>query len=101
MTTVDELSHAQQVRMHYIDFQLATHGVVRRQSLVEHFGISSTTAASDFTRFRNMFRGAMKYDLHAKQYVAREGYETVLGQTGELRGAIGTLARHNHISGWR
>jgi hypothetical protein len=88
-------------RLDYIDWRIITRGFVRRQHLMETFGVSEAQASADLATFREMFPDALGYDLSAKKYVPADGrYRTRRGWTAEALEALGNLARAKHQMAW-
>jgi len=63
------MSWALDRRLDYIDWRLARHGEVRRQHLIDAFGISMPQASADLASFDAAHAGAMEYDKSRKVYV--------------------------------
>lgn len=89
-------------RLDYIDWRLALHGSVRRQHLMETFGVSQAQASGDLAAFERMHPGAMRYDKSAKQYVpAGTRYRSQRRMDeSNIRRAISILAAEGHPMGW-
>lgn len=63
------MSWALDRRLDYIDWRLARHGEVRRQHLIDAFGISMPQASADLASFEAAHASAMEYDRSRKAYV--------------------------------
>ena len=66
---VTELTKAQRDRLAFIEMRLWFLGEIRRQVLIERFGIQSAAATRDLTLYRALAPGNIDYDGKAKVYV--------------------------------
>lgn len=64
-----DLSHPQRDRLAYIEQRLWFVGDMRRQDLVERFGVQSAAATRDFSLYRELAPGNMAYDSRTKIYL--------------------------------
>lgn len=60
-------------RLDFIDALLLTRGRIRRDDLMQAFGITMSAASSDLAKFIELHPAAMRYDKSAKQYVPANG----------------------------
>jgi predicted DNA-binding transcriptional regulator YafY len=63
------LSQAQRDRLAYIEQKLWFVGDIRRQDLVDRFGVQTAAATRDLTLYRELVPGNLTYDSRAKIYV--------------------------------
>lgn len=93
--------HSVKTRLDYIDWRLAVHGSIRREHLVEQFGIGSVQASRALAAFKQAHPCALIYDYGARQYVpAKFPYESRRGWTPAALRAMAHLAGQ-HEMGWR
>lgn len=93
--------HSVQTRLDYIDWRLAMHGSIRREHLVEQFGIGSVQASRALTAFQQTHPRAIVYDFFARHYVpAKSPYQSHRGWTPAALRAMANLTKHHKI-GWR
>ncbi|AVF39988.1 WYL domain-containing protein [Pandoraea apista] len=64
-----DLSHPQRDRLAYIEQKLWFVGDMRRQDLVERFGVQTAAATRDFGLYRELAPGNMAYDSRTKIYL--------------------------------
>jgi len=64
-----DLSHPQRDRLAYIEQKLWFVGDMRRQDLVERFGVQTAAATRDFGLYREFAPGNMAYDSRTKIYL--------------------------------
>ncbi|MDX3907699.1 MAG: WYL domain-containing protein [Pigmentiphaga sp.] len=64
-----DLSHPQRDRLAYIEQKLWFVGDMRRQDLVDRFGIQTAAATRDFSLYRELAPGNMAYDSRTKIYL--------------------------------
>jgi hypothetical protein len=70
MSKASRLKWPAQQRIAWIAGRLRAWGHIRRVDVQREFGIGSAQASHDFATFQRLHRGAMKYDLREKRYVA-------------------------------
>ena len=76
------MTHAERMRISYVDWRILIHGSIRRSHIMETFGVSESQASIDINEFRRLYPDALRYDLTAKQYVPANGrYRSVTGWT--------------------
>lgn len=63
------MTWAQARRLDYIDLLLLTRGQVRRNDLIEAFGVSMGQASIDINEFVHLYPHAATYNKTAKRYV--------------------------------
>lgn len=70
MTTrrLDELNHSQRDRLGYVDMRARFLGAVRRQDLVERFGIQTAAATRDLSLYRELAPENLSFDSKSKAY---------------------------------
>ena len=71
---VSELTQAQRDRIAFIEMRLWFLGEIRRQALIERFGIQSAAATRDLTLYRSLASGNIDYDSKAKIYVTGDSF---------------------------
>lgn len=64
-----ELTHPQRDRLAFIELRIRFAGDVRRQDLVDRFGIQSAAATRDLALYKNQAPGNIDYDSKGKAYV--------------------------------
>lgn len=88
-------------RLDYIAWRLTVHASVRRQHLVEAFGVSMAQASADIQQFLADHPSAVSYDKSAKQYVPADARHRILrGWTDEALAAWAKFSA-THAMGWR
>jgi hypothetical protein len=65
---------ALQQRLRFIDIVLQHYGWLRRQVLMDQFGISTQQASMDIQVYLDVAQGNMEYDNNAKLYRRCEGF---------------------------
>lgn len=65
---LEDLNHAQQQRLFYIEFRLWFLGSVSRANLLSRFGIAAAAATRDLTLYRDLAPANIEYDSRAKIY---------------------------------
>ncbi|MGF6872186.1 helix-turn-helix transcriptional regulator [Paraburkholderia sp. MM5477-R1] len=69
------LSHAQRDRLAYIEQKLWFVGDMRRQDLVDRFGVQTAAATRDLSLYRELAPGNLEYDSRGKLYVMGPEFE--------------------------
>lgn len=69
------LSHAQRDRLAYIEQKLWFVGDMRRQDLVDRFGVQTAAATRDLSLYRELAPGNLEYDSRGKVYVMGPEFE--------------------------
>ena len=75
------MTYAQSLRLAFIDWRLLVHGSVRRQHIIDTFGVSMVQASNDIKTFIAEYPDATEYDKSEKQYVPNGRYKSVTGWT--------------------
>jgi hypothetical protein len=74
---LQEFSHAQRDRLAYIEQKLWFVGDMRRQDLVDRFGVQTAAATRDLSLYRELAPGNLEYDSRNKLYVVGPEFEPV------------------------
>jgi hypothetical protein len=64
---------AQNRRLDYIDWRIATAGEFERDSAARLFDVSPGIISGDLTLFQSLYPDALNYDKSAKRYVPAKG----------------------------
>lgn len=72
--TLDNLSQVQRERLAYIEFRLYFLGEVRRQDLMNRFGVAPAGATRDFAQYKELFPGNISFDGSTKAYIIGESF---------------------------
>jgi predicted DNA-binding transcriptional regulator YafY len=78
-----DLSHPQRDRLAYIEQRLWFVGDLRRQDLVERFGVQSAAATRDFSLYRELAPGNMAYDSRTKTYLQGADFKPLFDYSPE------------------
>lgn len=71
---LQNLGQSQRERLAYIEFRLYFLGEIRRQDLIQRFGIAPAVATRDFARYRDIFPSNISLDGKTKSYVIGESF---------------------------
>lgn len=71
---LESLSQAQRDRLAYIELRLWFIGGIRRQHLVERFGVQTAAATRDIAMYKNLAPDNLIYDGSAKAYTLANGF---------------------------
>ena len=71
---IAELTQPQRDRLAFIEMRLRFLGELRRQMLIDRFGIQSAAATRDLTLYRTLAPGNIDYDAKAKIYVPGQSF---------------------------
>jgi len=71
---LDQLTRSQRDRLAHIDLRVGFLGAVRRQDLVDRFGIQSAAATRDLALYRALSPGGLDYDTKSKAYTRAKSY---------------------------
>jgi hypothetical protein len=77
------LSLSQRERLAYIEFRLFFLGDVRRQDLMDRFGIAPAAATRDFAQYRELCPDNLSLDGSSKAYVLGGGFQPVFAHNVE------------------
>ena len=80
---IDTLSHSLRERLMFIEFRLYFLGNVRRQDLIQRFGIAPAVATRDFAQYRDIFPDNISFDSKAKVYVIGDSFIPVFNHVPE------------------
>ena len=69
------LTYAVEQRIRMIDFLFATYGFVRREAIMDYFGLSIASASLDIQRYIKMAPGNIAYNTNAKRYQATSEFK--------------------------
>lgn len=69
---LQEMGQSQRERLAYIEFRLYFLGEIRRQDLIQRFGIAPAVATRDFAKYRDIFPSNISLDGKTKSYVIGE-----------------------------
>lgn len=69
-----QLTQAQRDRLAFVELRLRFLGDIRRQDLVERFGIQTAAATRDLTQYKLLAPGNMAYSASAKAYLRGEHF---------------------------
>lgn len=72
--SIDNLSASQRERLAYIDFRLYFLGEVRRQDLLDRFGIAPAVATRDFAQYKELFLANIEFDGKTKSYIIGKNF---------------------------
>lgn len=67
----EELNFSRRERLAFIDFNLMFKGVVRRDMLIERFGIAPSVATKDFSRYKELAPYNIEYDKNRRLHLKR------------------------------
>ncbi len=81
--SLEELNHAQRERLIFIEFRLYFLGDVRRQDLIQRFGIAPAVATRDFAQYRELFPHNINFDNKSKRYVLGDNFSPVFNHSSE------------------
>lgn len=81
--TIEALSYAQRERLIFIEFRLYFLGDVRRQDLIQRFGIAPAVATRDFAQYRELFPNNINFDSKSKCYVIGEAFSPAFNHSTE------------------
>jgi len=65
---MNDIKYAVEQRLRFIDFLIAHYGTLRREALIDYFGISMPQASNDIGRYVELAPSNLVYDMHAKWY---------------------------------
>lgn len=71
---LDDFSRTQRERLAFIEFRLWFLGDVRRQDLMDRFGIAPAVATRDLTAYRELAPRSIAFDGRRKLYVPGDGF---------------------------
>lgn len=77
------LSHAQRNRLAYIEQKLWFVGDMRRQDLVDRFGVQTAAATRDLSVYRDLAPGNLTYDGRARIYVLGANFSPLFDFSAE------------------
>lgn len=69
------LSYAVEQRIRFIDFLFAHYGYVRREFLMDYFGLSIASASLDIQRYIRMTEVNVFYNASAKRYESTKAFK--------------------------
>lgn len=72
-----QMTQAQRDRLAFVDLRLRFVGEIRRQELVDRFGIQTAAATRDLAQYRELAPGNMEYDASGKIYVRASWFRPV------------------------
>jgi predicted DNA-binding transcriptional regulator YafY len=72
--STEALSYAQRERLIFIEFRLYFLGDVRRQDLMQRFGVAPAVATRDFALYRDLFPDNISFDNKSKCYVIGDDF---------------------------
>ena len=78
-----DLTHAQQIRMIWIDARIVGAGRLNRVDITTAFRISVPQAAADIRMYGDLHPGRLRYDRRARTYHANRG--TLPAYSADLR----------------
>lgn len=81
--SVAELTQPQRDRLAFIEMRLRFLGELRRQMLIDRFGIQSAAATRDLTLYRTLAPGNIDYDAKAKIYVPGQSFSPLFQFTAD------------------
>ncbi len=81
--TLAAMSLPQRERLAYIEFRLFFLGDVRRQDLMDRFGIASAATTRDFAQYRELCPDNLNLDGSSKTYVLGSGFRPVFVHNAE------------------
>lgn len=82
-SVIETLSHAQRERLIFIEFRLYFLGDIRRQDLMQRFGVAPAVATRDFAQYRDLFPHNINFDNKLKCYVIGEAFSPAFNHTPE------------------
>lgn len=82
-TTIEALGYAQRERLIFIEFRLYFLGDVRRQDLMQRFGVAPAVATRDFAQYRDMFPDNINFDSRSKCYVIGDAFSPAFNHLAE------------------
>ena len=82
-TTLEALGYAQRERLIFIEFRLYFLGDVRRQDLMQRFGVAPAVATRDFAQYRDMFPDNISFDSRSKCYVIGDAFSPAFNHLAE------------------
>ncbi len=82
-TTIEALGYAQRERLIFIEFRLYFLGDVRRQDLMQRFGVAPAVATRDFAQYRDMFPDNISFDSRSKCYVIGDAFSPAFNHLAE------------------
>ncbi|AMK76535.1 MULTISPECIES: WYL domain-containing protein [Methylomonas] len=77
------LNHAQRERLLFIEFRLYFLGDIRRQDLMQRFGIAPAVATRDFAQYRELFPNNISFDNKSKTYVIGPAFSPAFQHSAE------------------
>ncbi|RVU84681.1 WYL domain-containing protein [Leucothrix sargassi] len=88
---ISQINFSQRERLAYIEFRLLFLGNVRRQDLIEQFGIASAAATRDFKLYRELSPNNLKLDGSSKVYILSDSFSPIFDHDPER--VLSTLSR--------
>lgn len=79
--SIETLNYAQRERLICIEFRLYFLGKVRRQDLIQRFGIAPAVATRDFAQYRELFPNNISFDNKSKYYVIGDDFSAAFGHS--------------------
>ena len=73
-TQPERISNSQRDRLAYIEFRLYFLGEIRRQDLMNRFGVGPAGATRDFAKYKELFPENISFDSSTKTYVIGKNF---------------------------
>jgi hypothetical protein len=73
----NDIKYAVEQRLRLIDFLVAHYGTLRREAIVDYFGISTPQASLDIRQYMELAPSNLAYDKHSKCYRRADDFKRV------------------------